>query len=100
VERAISSLTSNGVELTRDQWLEDAIECDKAQSYLTCRAIVKAMIGHGLEDEERKDTWMEDAENCAAKVISPFYTAAVRVRSSILIMSSNISLSSIQCNSN
>ncbi|CAG7718069.1 unnamed protein product [Allacma fusca] len=67
VERAISSLTSNGVELTRDQWLEDAIECDKAGSYLTCRALVKHMIGHGLEDEERKETWMEDAENCAVK---------------------------------
>lgn len=28
------------------------------------------MIGHGLEDEERKDTWLEDAENCSQKVIN------------------------------
>lgn len=68
VERAISSLTANGVELNRDQWITDAVECDKAQSYMTCRAIIKNMIGHGLEDEERKDTWLEDAENCAHKV--------------------------------
>ena len=68
IERAISSLTANGVELTRDQWLDDAIECDKAKSYLTCRAIINSIIGHGLEDEERKETWMEDAENCASKV--------------------------------
>lgn len=69
IERAISSLTSNGVEINREQWLEDAIECDKARSFLTCRAIVKAIIGHGLEDEERKDTWMEDSDNCAQKVL-------------------------------
>jgi pre-mRNA-processing factor 6 len=68
IERAISSLTANGVELNRDQWLTDAIECDKAQSYMTCRAIIKCMIGHSLEDEERKDTWLEDAETCAQKV--------------------------------
>lgn len=68
IERAISSLTANGVELNRDHWLADAIECDKAQSYMTCRAIIKNMIGHGLEDEERKDTWLEDAENCSQKV--------------------------------
>lgn len=68
IERAISSLSSNGVELNRDQWLTDAIECDKAQSYMTCRAIIKCMIGHGLEDEERKELWLEDAENCSQKV--------------------------------
>lgn len=68
VERAISSLTANGVEITRDQWIEDAIECEKAESVLTCRAIIKAVIGHGLEEEERKETWMEDAENCTQKV--------------------------------
>lgn len=68
IERAISSLTANGVEITRDQWIEDAIECEKASSVLTCRAIVKAVIGHGLEDEERRETWMEDAENCTQKV--------------------------------
>lgn len=43
VERAISSLTANGVELNRDQWLTEAIECDKAQSYMTCRAIIKGI---------------------------------------------------------
>jgi len=78
IERAISSLTANGVELNRDQWLTDAIECDKASSVLTCRAIVKYMIGHGLEDEERKDTWLEDAENCAQKVSNQSLCALVQ----------------------
>lgn len=67
IERAISSLTANGVEITRDQWIEDAIECEKASSVLTCRAIIKAVIGHGLEEEERKESWLEDAENCTGK---------------------------------
>ncbi len=27
-----------------------------------CQAVIKAVIGHGVEDEDRKHTWLEDAE--------------------------------------
>lgn len=27
----------------------------------TCRAIVKEVVGHGVEEEDRKRTWMADA---------------------------------------
>ncbi|KAF7282681.1 pre-mRNA processing factor 6 [Rhynchophorus ferrugineus] len=64
IERAITSLSSNGVEINRDQWLKEAIESEKGGHIHCCRAIVKVIIGYGVEQEDQKHTWMEDAENC------------------------------------
>lgn len=64
IDRAIKSLEANRVEIKRDQWLEDAIECDKTGSFKTCQAIIRNVIGIGIEEEDANDTWMEDAENC------------------------------------
>ncbi|RWS26275.1 pre-mRNA splicing factor-like protein [Leptotrombidium deliense] len=65
VDRALQSLNANGVEINREHWLQDAIDTEKAGSKLTCRAIVKAVIGIGIEDEDKKHTWMNDAETFA-----------------------------------
>lgn len=43
--------------------LQDAEECDKASSVATCQAVIRAVIGIGIEEEDRKHTWMEDAES-------------------------------------
>lgn len=43
--------------------LQDAEECDKAGSVATCQAVIRAVIGIGIEEEDRKHTWMEDAES-------------------------------------
>lgn len=43
--------------------LQDAEECDKAGSVATCQAIMRAVIGIGIEEEDRKHTWMEDADS-------------------------------------
>uniref|UniRef100_UPI00358DE5CD pre-mRNA-processing factor 6 n=1 Tax=Myxine glutinosa TaxID=7769 RepID=UPI00358DE5CD len=64
VDRAIASLRANGVEINRDQWIQDSEECDKAGSVATCQAIIRAVIGIGVEEEDRKHAWMEDAESC------------------------------------
>jgi len=64
VDRAIKSLEANRVEIKRDQWLEDAIECDKSGSVRTCQAIIRNIIALGIEEEDATDTWMEDADNC------------------------------------
>ncbi|XP_043945818.1 pre-mRNA-processing factor 6 [Protopterus annectens] len=66
IDRAITSLRANGVEINREQWIQDAEECDKAGSVVTCQAIIRAVIGIGIEEEDRKHTWMEDAESCVA----------------------------------
>lgn len=39
VERALSSLKANMVEINREQWLKDAVETEKSGSVLTCQAI-------------------------------------------------------------
>ncbi|CAJ0965970.1 unnamed protein product, partial [Ranitomeya imitator] len=66
VDRAITSLRANGVEINREQWIQDAEECDKAGSVVTCQAVVRAVIGIGIEEEDRKHTWMEDADSCVS----------------------------------
>lgn len=63
IERAISSLSANGVEINREQWFKEAIESEKGGYVHCCRAIVKAVVGYGVEVEDQKHTWMEDAEN-------------------------------------
>lgn len=70
IDRAVTSLRANGVEINREQWLNDAVECEKAGSVLTCQAIVRTIIGIGVEDEDRKHAWMEDAD--AVSIVSRY----------------------------
>lgn len=63
IERAITSLSSNGVEINREHWFKEAIESEKGGHIHCCRAIVKAIISFGVESEDQKHTWMEDAEH-------------------------------------
>ena len=69
VDRAVKSLEGNRVEINRDQWLSDAVECDKAgaTSVRTCQAIVRNVIAIGVDEEDQVEQWTEDAENCAAQ---------------------------------
>ncbi|CAG0880530.1 unnamed protein product [Darwinula stevensoni] len=67
IERALTSLSANGVDINREEWMNDAIACEKSNSVLTCQAIIRAVIGHGLDEHEMKDTWLEDAESCASQ---------------------------------
>lgn len=63
IERAISSLNANGVEINREHWFKEAIESEKGGHVHCCRAIVKSIIGYGVESEDQKHAWMEDAEH-------------------------------------
>jgi pre-mRNA-processing factor 6 len=65
IDRAVKSLEGNRVEINRDQWLADAIECDKTQNVKTCQALVRNIIGIGIDEEDQVEQWTEDAENCA-----------------------------------
>lgn len=64
IDRGISSLSANGVEINKDLWMKDAMDTERAGSIQTCQAVVKAVIGVGVDEEDRKDTWIEDAETC------------------------------------
>lgn len=68
IERSINSLIANGVEIHREHWLKEAVDAEKSGAVLTCQAIVKSIIGHSVEDEDRKHTWLEDAESFTSQV--------------------------------
>ncbi len=52
------------VEINRDHWLKDAIECEKAGSVHTCQALIRNVIGDGIDEEDQLETWIEDAQSC------------------------------------
>ena len=66
IARAVKSLKSHGVTIDRDSWIKEAEIAEKADppSISTCRAIIKATIGEGVEEEDKKRTWKADAEEC------------------------------------
>eukprot|EP00735_Rhodelphis_limneticus_P003620 TRINITY_DN1510_c0_g1::TRINITY_DN1510_c0_g1_i1::g.28127::m.28127 TRINITY_DN1510_c0_g1::TRINITY_DN1510_c0_g1_i1::g.28127 ORF type:complete len:912 (-),score=274.68,sp/Q91YR7/PRP6_MOUSE/55.58/0.0,PRP1_N/PF06424.7/1.7e-43,TPR_14/PF13428.1/84,TPR_14/PF13428.1/0.065,TPR_14/PF13428.1/1.3e+03,TPR_14/PF13428.1/1.7e+02,TPR_14/PF13428.1/0.031,TPR_14/PF13428.1/1.1,TPR_14/PF13428.1/35,TPR_14/PF13428.1/3.7,TPR_14/PF13428.1/0.0032,TPR_14/PF13428.1/26,TPR_14/PF13428.1/0.98,TPR_14/PF13428.1/1.4e-05,TPR_14/PF134 len=59
---AVKTLNKNNVLIDRDTWLKHAEECERSGSVLTCQAIVRATVGMGVEDVDRKQTWMHDGE--------------------------------------
>lgn len=65
VSRSIKSLKENGVVISREAWLKEAENAERAAPpmVITCRAIVKAVVGLGVEEEDRENTWMADAED-------------------------------------
>lgn len=62
IDRSLTSLAANGVEINREHWFQEAIEAEKSGAVHCCQAIVKAIIGIGIEEEDRKQTWIDDAE--------------------------------------
>lgn len=50
-------------------FLQDAEECDKAGSVATCQAVIRDVIGIGIEEEDRKHTWMEDADSVRTELL-------------------------------
>lgn len=59
---ALASLKANMVDIKREEWIQDAEDCEKAGSAATCKSIIKSIIGINIEDEDKIRTWMEDAD--------------------------------------
>ena len=55
---------------------QDAEECDRAGSVATCQAVMRAVIGIGIEEEDRKHTWMEDADSVSSPACFPVCSRA------------------------
>ncbi|KAJ1369100.1 hypothetical protein KIN20_030495 [Parelaphostrongylus tenuis] len=45
--------------------MKDAVDAERAGCTLTCQAIIRHVIGTGVEDEDKKATWLEDADSFA-----------------------------------
>ena len=58
--RSIESLKANGVEINRDNWLDEAKRCEHKHFPLTCQALVRAVISNGIEEQDQEHTWLED----------------------------------------
>jgi pre-mRNA-processing factor 6 len=64
IEKMMASLAQYQVVIARDAWIKEAEESEHAGAKVTCQAIIKNTIHLGVEDEDRKATWMDDAESC------------------------------------
>ncbi|KAI6232354.1 PRP6-like protein [Aphelenchoides besseyi] len=62
IKRALKVLQINQVEINRKQWMEDAINAERADCKLTAASIIRSVMGIGVEEEDKKSTWLEDAE--------------------------------------
>jgi pre-mRNA-processing factor 6 len=64
---AVPQLRKHGAMLTRDQWLTEAEKCESEGSLRTAEAIVKASVAMEVEEEDRFDTWVADAESALTR---------------------------------
>lgn len=64
IEKMMQSLSQYQVVIDRDAWIKEANACEDAACILTCKALVNNTIFLGIDDEDRINTWMDDAENC------------------------------------
>lgn len=66
MSKGVLALKKNGAELPREQWIKEAEKCESQKSVVTCQAIVKATVHLDVEDEDRRDVWLEDAQSSLA----------------------------------
>lgn len=67
IKKAVGALKEQQVIVDRSTWLEHAEQAEKANFMLTCSAIIRFTIGMGVEPEDRRRTWLEDAESFEEK---------------------------------
>lgn len=63
IQKAVKSLEAHQVIIDRESWLKEAEKAERAGSIVTCQAIINSTIAIGVDDEDRKPTWINDAEN-------------------------------------
>ncbi|KAJ3116004.1 hypothetical protein HDU96_010652 [Phlyctochytrium bullatum] len=63
---AVNTLAQRGSSLDRDQWIKEAEQCEKEGFPATAQAIIKHTLGMDVDEEDRKATWMQDAESSIA----------------------------------
>ncbi|EGY13330.1 pre-mRNA-splicing factor prp1 [Verticillium dahliae VdLs.17] len=62
MKRAVNVLVKESAMPKREEWIAEAEKCEEEGAVATCGDIIKETLGWGLdEDDDRKDTWMDDA---------------------------------------
>ncbi|CAA7269716.1 unnamed protein product [Cyclocybe aegerita] len=67
IEAGVRELRKHQVMLTREEWLKEAEKCESEGSPRTCEALVKATVAMQIEEEDRLDTWVGDAESAESR---------------------------------
>lgn len=68
MERAVKALIKENAMIKREEWLAQAEVCEEEGDKATAASIVKTTVGWGLdEDDERRDTWLEDAKSISSR---------------------------------
>ncbi|KAH0933548.1 hypothetical protein HID58_010665 [Brassica napus] len=62
IEMCVETLQRGGVVIDREYWINAARACERGRYVVTCKAIIKNFIGIGVDEEDRKRTWLADAE--------------------------------------
>lgn len=65
--KALEWLAQHQVVPDRELWLGEAEAAERAGSPLTCHAIVKHTLAFGVEEEDRRRIWLEDADAFGAR---------------------------------
>ncbi|RYC53846.1 hypothetical protein CHU98_g12362, partial [Xylaria longipes] len=62
MKRAAQVLVKESAMPKREEWITEAEKCEEEGAIITCGAIIRETLGYGLdEDDDRKETWLEDA---------------------------------------
>ena len=67
IEKAVAFLAEQQVIVDRSTWLSYAEQAEDSDCPLTCSAIIRFTIGMGVEPEDRRRTWLEDAASFEEK---------------------------------
>lgn len=64
MKRAVQVLVKESAMPKREEWIAEAERCEEEGAIITCGNIIRETLGWSLdEDDDRKDTWMEDARS-------------------------------------
>ncbi|KAI9124017.1 hypothetical protein K1719_005317 [Acacia pycnantha] len=64
IERGTRALQIKSLTIDREAWMKEAEVAGRVGYVATCRAIIHNTIGIGVEEEDRKRTWVTDAKEC------------------------------------
>ncbi|KAI0434423.1 PRP1 splicing factor [Xylaria sp. FL1042] len=62
MKRAVQVLVKESAMPKREEWITEAEKCEQEGAIISCGAIIRETLGYSLdEDDDRKETWLEDA---------------------------------------
>ncbi|KAI0812157.1 PRP1 splicing factor [Xylaria sp. FL0064] len=84
MKRAVQVLVKESAMPKREEWITEAEKCEQEGAIISCGAIIRETLGYGLdEDDDRKETWLEDARSSISRgmyeTARAIYAYALRV---------------------